>query len=168
MGNRAVIAFAGDLTPPSRLALALTQDLHPDLDPEWTGIYLQWNGGIESVKAFLDAANKLGVRHNDGSYTPARLCQIIGNFFGGATSLGVGPLRSLDCDNGDNGVFVVNDKMQIVKRVYSDEGLKVADKKKYKSVMEQTIAKSMPFYEKELADAKDPLLTAVRGVRRNP
>jgi hypothetical protein len=40
MGNRAVISFSEAKTA--------------------TGIYLHWNGGPESILAFLDAAKKLG------------------------------------------------------------------------------------------------------------
>jgi hypothetical protein len=87
MGNRAVITFAKKPTSRS------------------LGIYLHWNGGPESVLAFLEAANYFQVREGDDAYELARMVQIIGNYFGGTTSIGVGVLRSLDCDNGDNGVY---------------------------------------------------------------
>lgn len=91
MGNRAVVTF----------------DEKPN--PNSIGIYLHWNGGAESVLAFLEAADRLDVRdNNDASYQLARVVQIIGNYFGGTTSVGVGRLRELDCDNGDNGTFAVS------------------------------------------------------------
>lgn len=91
MGNRAVITFDKKPTPDS------------------IGIYLHWNGGAESVLAFLEAADKLQVRDdNDASYQLARVVQIISNFFGGTTSVGIGQLKQLDCDNGDNGTFAVS------------------------------------------------------------
>lgn len=93
MGNRAVIEFQGS----------------------GIGIYLHWNGGQESVEAFLKAARMLGVRSDD--YGPARLCQVIGNYFGGNLSLGVGKIETLDCDNGDNGKYVIKD-WQIVEHTY--------------------------------------------------
>jgi hypothetical protein len=69
-----------------------------------TGIYLHWNGGEESVRAFLECARTYGVRDPvRDSYGIARLVQIIGNFFGGSLSIGLGNLESLDCDNFDNG-----------------------------------------------------------------
>lgn len=93
MGNRAVITFDEKPTPDS------------------IGIYVHWNGGAESVLAFLEAANKFGVRDcNDSSYQLARVAQIIANFFGGTTSVGIGRLSELDCDNGDNGTFKVQRK----------------------------------------------------------
>jgi len=93
MGNRAVITFDQNRQPTS------------------LGIYLHWNGGAESVLAFLEACDKLEVRDDsDPSYQAARLVQIIGNFFGGTCSVGVNTLQNLDCDNGDNGIFVVSRK----------------------------------------------------------
>ena len=83
MGNRAVILF--------------------DDQPEF-GVYLHWNGGPESVLAFLEAAN--------GS-KPANLIgfvQTVANFFGyeqEQLSLYVGTPNELDQDNGDNGTFHV-------------------------------------------------------------
>ena len=89
MGNRAVISF--------------------DENDNATGVYLHWNGGPESVLAFLDAAKELGVRGGeDQPYFFARFCQIIGNFFGGTTSVGIGPVKSLDTDNGDNGWYILD------------------------------------------------------------
>ena len=98
MGNRAVIKVEGSKT----------------------GIYLHWNGGRESVNAFLRAAKDLGVRSpvGDTSYFYARLTQIIGNFFGGAISLGVDSVDKLDTDNGDNGTFVVGPDFKIVRTLY--------------------------------------------------
>ena len=90
MGNRAVITFDKKPTPNS------------------LGIYLHWNGGPESVLAFLEAANQLNVRIGDDGYEFARVVQIIANYFGGTTSIGVGQLKTLDCDNGNNGLFIVS------------------------------------------------------------
>lgn len=69
MGNRAIIAFEGMKT----------------------GLYLHWNGGPESVYAFLDYADQTVGKERgwDDNYCVARLCQIIGNYFGGALSLGL-------------------------------------------------------------------------------
>ena len=101
MGNRAVITVA------------------PYAETN-VGIYLHWNGGRESVEAFLDAAKALGMRSpaSDASYAMARLVQIIGNYFGGSTSLGIGLCSELDCDNSDNGTYVIGDDWQIVGREF--------------------------------------------------
>jgi len=90
MGNRAVITLAKKPTQNS------------------VGIYLHWNGGAESVLAFAEAAKHFGVRLHDETYATARLAQIIGNFFGGTLSVGVGILKHLDCENYDNGTYKVS------------------------------------------------------------
>lgn len=55
--------------------------------PQDMSLYLHWHGGAESVAAFLKCADEFGVYHDDNF--PARLTQIIGNFFGGTLSLGL-------------------------------------------------------------------------------
>lgn len=86
MGNRAVIT---------------TEDKN-------IGVYLHWNGGRDSVEAFLLYCKLKGYRcpEND-CYGWARLCQVIGNFFGGELSLGIDTYDKLDTDNGDNGVYII-------------------------------------------------------------
>jgi len=101
MGNRAVIAASNSTE-------------------QGLGIYLHWNGGIESVLAFLDTAKQLGYRSpvGDESYGMARLCGLI-CLFGGlrnSTGVGINDLSKLDCDNFDNGVFVVGDNWELVDR----------------------------------------------------
>lgn len=125
MGNRAVIAFEGSKT----------------------GIYLHWNGGQESVKAFLDSAKKLGVRDpiSDPSYSLSRLVQIIGNFFGGSLSLGVGSLDSLDCDNYDNGTYIVGRGWEIVERKFQ-HGSSAFNKEYYEGVLAECLAKNEPIF----------------------
>jgi len=97
MGNRAVIKFKG----------------------EDCGIYLHWNGGRDSVEAFLDYCRMRGFRSDD--YGVARMAQVIGNWFGGELSLGViSTSHSLkDLDPGDNGVYIV-DNWKIVGRYPRD------------------------------------------------
>lgn len=81
------------------------------------GIYLHWNGGRDSVEGFLKYCELKGYRSHDSSYGLARLCQVIGNFFGGTLCVGIDTLWHLDCDNGDNGVYIIKD-WKIVNRVY--------------------------------------------------
>ena len=89
MGNRAVIAFK-------------QKHISKEQSP---AIYLHWNGGRDSVEAFLKASEIIGIRWGDPSYACARLSQIIGNWMRGNLSLGVSAYSNLDTDNGDNGVF---------------------------------------------------------------
>ena len=83
------------------------------------GIYLHWNGGYDSVSAFLKYCEIKGYRSLQDDYGWARLCQVIGNFFGGSTSVGIDTVNKLDCDNGDNGVYII-------------EGWKIVDRKHFK------------------------------------
>lgn len=86
------------------------------------GIYVHWNGGPESICAFLTYAKLSGVRNceYDESYFFARLTQIITNFFGGIISCGVGAYKHLDVDNGDNGVYIVDKKFNVTERLYGN------------------------------------------------
>lgn len=100
MGNRAVITT------------------RENFENNGVGVYLHWNGGRDSVEAFLEYCNLVGYRTpSDDCYGWARLCQVIGNFFGGTTSIGIDTVNRLDCDNYDNGVYII-DGWQIVDRVY--------------------------------------------------
>jgi hypothetical protein len=101
MGNRAVIAMQQEGIPKE----------------DSPAIYLHWNGGRDSVEAFLESAKKLGARQYDDSYGFARLVQIIANFFGGTTSIGVATYRTLDTDNYDNGVYWIKD-LNIIEREF--------------------------------------------------
>ena len=106
MGNRAVITIKED-------------DININKQ-DWNSLYLHWNGGHDSVAPFLHVAKLYGIRcQEDSSYAIARLSQLIGNTLGGTLSLGVGAYKSLDTDNGDNGVFVVWD-WKIIERRHFD------------------------------------------------
>lgn len=83
------------------------------------GIYLHWNGGRDSVEGFLKYCKMVGHRAPEKDcYGWARLCQVIGNFLGGTTSLGIDVLERLDCNNGDNGVYIIED-WEIVDREFA-------------------------------------------------
>ena len=87
MGNRAVIAF-------------------DNANQNSIGIYLQWNGGKDSIEGFLKAAKQLSCGGKQANR--ARLVQAIGNFFNGGYSVYMDLIKNLDCDNYDNGVFIVD------------------------------------------------------------
>lgn len=103
MGNRAVITAA-------------------PFNKNNIGVYVHWNGGQESVEGFLAACKQFGYRDptSDTSYGMARLTQAVGLFFGAdeSTSLGVGRCCELDCDNGDNGTWLLGPGWKIVGRKY--------------------------------------------------
>lgn len=102
MGNRAVIT---------------TKE---NMDNNGIGVYLHWNGGRDSVRAFLKYCELKGyVSPSVDNYGWARLCQVIGNFFGGGSSLGIDTVNHLDCNNWDNGVYLI-EGWEIVGRMYFD------------------------------------------------
>ena len=73
MGNRAVITTSTDIN------VSESNDI---------GVYLHWNGGRDSVEAFLLYCKLKGYRTPEyDNYGWARLCQVIGNFFGGGLSI---------------------------------------------------------------------------------
>ena len=80
------------------------------------GVYLHWNGGRDSVEAFLAYCKKMGYRSPETDcYGYARLCQVIGNFFGGTCSVGIDVFKNFDKDFLDNGVYIIR-SWEIVKR----------------------------------------------------
>jgi hypothetical protein len=98
MGNRAVVIFED----------SQSKNFSP-------AVYLHWNGGPESVYAFLDELDVRQIRA-DQEYEAARFIQIVGEFFGHeGLSLGVfnGPETDLELtedsqfNHGDNGIYLV-------------------------------------------------------------
>lgn len=103
MGNRAVITTSQ------------SKDVQTSTD---IGVYLHWNGGRDSVEAFLSYCKRRGFRPPEqDNYGWARLCQVIGNYFGGDLSIGIDKCCNLDCDNGENGVYIIKN-WEIVGRQY--------------------------------------------------
>ena len=94
MGNRAVIHFQGSNV----------------------GMYVHWNGGRDTIEPMLEVAKEYELR--GGDYGLARLAQMFGNFMGGTLSMGIDELERLDCDNNNNGVYVIDSNFNIVDRQY--------------------------------------------------
>jgi hypothetical protein len=83
------------------------------------GVYLHWNGGRDSIEAFLKYCELQNFRCPESdSYGWARLVQVIANFFGGSTSIGIGKYYDM---NEDNGIYVI-ENWQIVDRLNLYEG----------------------------------------------
>jgi hypothetical protein len=91
MGNRACVVFKDEV-------------VHSP------AVYLHWNGGPESVYAFLEALERGGGLSQDPVRTAARFTQLVGNFFGGNLSLALFPIEADRwelTDPGDNGIYLV-------------------------------------------------------------
>ncbi len=83
------------------------------------GVYLHWNGGRDSVEAFLKYCDLRGFRAPDtDEYGWARLCQVVANYMGASgLSVGIGPYTTdRRMDPGDNGIYVIRG-WEIVGRV---------------------------------------------------
>lgn len=93
VGNRAIIKAEGN---------------------ENKAVYLHWNGGRDSIEAFLKYCELRGFRGFEDDYGMARFCQVVGNFFG-ADGLSIGITDHVE-SQGDNGVYVVKG-WEIVGRV---------------------------------------------------
>lgn len=129
------------------------------------GIYLHWNGGINSVTSFLEYCKLKGYRDfggkNADGYGIARFVQVVSNFFGGGDSIGVitNVKETEDYAKGiDNGVYVI-DGWDIVKRICGNdtvENYSIQD-------MLISIDEAQPikeqlgkeFFESELVDVSD-------------
>lgn len=87
MGNRAVI------TTPERKV----------------GLYLHWNGGRDTIEPLLRYCELKGYRPPSADcYGWARMCQVLGNFFGGTLSIGIDAYTTdSQMDPGDNGIYVI-------------------------------------------------------------
>ena len=96
MGNRAVIT-----TPERKI-----------------GLYLRWNGGRDTVEPLLRYCELKGYRPPSlDTYGWARMAQVMGNFFGGTLSIGIGTYTTDErMDPGDNGIYVI-DGWRIVERL---------------------------------------------------
>jgi len=105
------------------------------------GVYLHWNGGRDSIEGFLAVCKDLGHRPPEQDcYGWARLCQVIGNFFGDTTSIGIDTLDRLDCDNGDNGMYII-ENWTIVGREFIDEYFKEQNEYSLKDMKKSILVK---------------------------
>ena len=74
------------------------------------GVYLQWLGGEDYVKPFLAYCKLKGHRSPEEDYYGwTRLCQVICNHVGCDPYIGLDEYSKLNCDNGDNGVYIIED-----------------------------------------------------------
>lgn len=86
------------------------------------GVYLHWNGGRDSIEAFLKYCELRGFRSFDDDYGIARFTQIVSNFFGGTLSIGITD-KPLNWGT-DNGIYEV-------------EGWEIVGRKDFKGTEQQ-------------------------------
>ena len=104
MGNRAII------------------QTRESYENEGIGVYLHWNGGYDSVSAFLKYCELKGYRTPDTDcYGWARLCQVIGNYLGGGLSLGIDTFSKDAGQYQDNGTYIIEGWEIVDRKHYDDE-----------------------------------------------
>lgn len=99
MGNRAIISF-------------------DSADHRGIAVYVHWNGGRDSIEAFLKATRILmgtDGHTGDTAYGKARFIQVVGLNFPGALSFGVGTVKEFDGWNCDNGLYIIDSKTMTIK-----------------------------------------------------
>lgn len=122
MGNRAVL---------------VSKDTTKENANTKLGIYVHNHGDKEIIEEVLSEAKRLNVRdlNSDTSYFWARLCQIFANRItedilkspwgdkedAYETGIGIDIVSNLDCCNGDNGVYYINENFEIKKHTSGKE-----------------------------------------------
>lgn len=104
----------------SRAVITTIRTVDPQTSNE-LGVYLHMNGDPDHVTAFLEYCKAREIRPPDDDYGWARLCQVIGNYFGGTLSVGIDKCCKLDCDNGENGVYIIDGWDIVGRKCISEE-----------------------------------------------
>lgn len=106
MGNRAVLVW---------------KDKDGHYDDNSMGIYLYWNGGRDSVEAFLAYCEMKDLKSptEDVHIGIENFVDVVTHFFGSTRSIYANKLSELDQNNHDNGVYVC-DGWKIVGRKHMD------------------------------------------------
>lgn len=104
MGNRAVLVW---------------KDENGHYDDNTVGVYLHWNGGRDSIEAFLAYCQMKDLKSpsENVSIGIKNFVDVVAGFFGSNQSIYIDKLSDLDQDNYDNGVYVC-DGWKIVDRKY--------------------------------------------------
>lgn len=127
------------------------------------GVYLHWNGGVDSVEAFLEYCKLKGYRSFNDNYGVARFIQVVSNWFGGGLSVGIetdlfNTERCAESHCLDNGMYIV-DGWEIVQRLDAPSGREGYDR----TEMLISIDKAQPeseqlgedFFKAELVNTSD-------------
>jgi len=106
MGNRAVLVW---------------KDKDGHYDDSSMGVYLHWNGGRDSIEAFLAYCEMKDLKSpsENVSIGIRNFVDVVAGFFGSNQSIYIDKMSDLDQDNWDNGVYVC-DGWKIVDRKYFD------------------------------------------------
>lgn len=109
MGNRAVIT---------------TKDINKSNANQKLGIYVHWCGAKEDVEKALKLAKERNIRKpfEDYSYFWARFTQAFADIITGyECGIGIDLVSNLDCYNSDNGVYYIDNDLNIVNHTDGSE-----------------------------------------------
>lgn len=125
------------------------------------GVYLHWNGGRNSIEGFLLYCKLKGYRAPENDcYGWARLCQVIGNFFGGEYSVGIDRYDRLDTDNGDNGTYIIKNWQIVGKEFEPLDELNIEQVKDMLAGINGSMPKSEQLNMEDLCKAADALASS--------
>ena len=142
MGNRAIIATE-------------ERDL---------AVYLHWNGGRDSVEPILEYCRLKGYRPPEQDcYGWARIAQVIGNFFGGTTAVGIDTYDRLKTAGDDNGAYIIRG-WEIVDREYPYKEFAEQDEYDPTDVIKY-IDRQMPAREQLGEDFIDAPVVSTRSIQ---
>lgn len=119
MGNRAVVTFSPKCA-----------------------VYIHWNGGRASIEGFLGAMRDLDLPRSTAAEAVDSLAKVMKSYLWDST-VEVGPRNRLDCDNGDNGEYVVSLDLNITKRRFRRANEEV-DREKTASIRRVSVEKFDP------------------------
>ena len=147
MGNRAVIT---------------TNQILKDI-----GIYLHWNGGRDSIEGFLTYCKLKGYRSPESdNYGWTYLAGVITNFFGDGYSCGLDIACNLDCDNYDNGVFIIQNWLIIGRKFKRSSEQYEYDLKEFLETIDSKMPEHMRLTTEEWAEF-DKVKNQVMEARQN-
>ena len=119
------------------------------------GVYLHWNGGRDSIEAFLEYCKLKQYPPFETDYGMARFVQTVANFFGTGTSIGIEEENSISTCNG---TYVIKG-WEIVSRDFNGEEQHNYSLKKMLEEIDQeqpaAIQLGCDFLHAEIIDAKD-------------
>lgn len=105
-------------------------------------VYVHWNGGRASIEGFLGAMRDLDLPRSTAAEAVDSLAKVMRSYLWDST-VEVGPRNRLDCDNGDNGEYVVSLDLQITKRRFRRADEEV-DREKTASIRRVSVEKFDP------------------------
>ena len=113
------------------------------------GIYLHWNGGRDSIEPFLAYCQLKKFDADDEQYSLACLVGVIFNYNADGFSLGIDIAHNLDCNNYDNGVYII-DGFDIVGRMYHEGGEQLEyDLKEFVKAIDDKMPEKMRLTEEQ-------------------